>query len=144
MKKKSARPAKTRDAITVLATLSPPRRNLAERYITELAAVEKDGGAPPPDLSLTVDERDSIHNAKERGKAMLTLVTATLNEVLINVNEDADQTDEVLINVNEDADQTDAVLTACDIMREAFNAIDETFHAAGERHEAAMAAGGTR
>ena len=130
MKKKSARPAKTRDAITVLATLSPPRRNLAERYITELAAVEKDGGAPPPDLSLTVDERDSIHNAKERGKAMLTLVTATLNEVLINVNEDADQ--------------TDAVLTACDIMREAFNAIDETFHAAGERHEAAMAAGGTR
>lgn len=39
------------------------------------------------------------------------------------------------------ADRTGAVLTACYIIREALIAIDEAFHAADERQEAATAGG---
>ena len=46
--RKKRRPPKALDAITVLATLSPARRSIAERYITELAAVEKERGAATP------------------------------------------------------------------------------------------------
>jgi len=91
----------------------------------------------PISLSLTVDERDAIDRAKERAKHMLTLVMATLNE------------DDVLIvgGLSQDADRTGAVLTACDIITEAFNAIDEAFHAADQRRDniaATVGAGGAR
>lgn len=90
--------------------------------------------ASPRPGALTVDDRDAISAATERAKGMLTLVMATLNE------------DDVVIvgGVSEDADRTGAVLTACLIMREAINVIDETVHAADARQDAAATARGAR
>jgi hypothetical protein len=115
-----------------------PRVNKPKAFTERFPVMSKKNGrvtktSPTPcPGELTVDERDAINAAKQRAKDMLTLVIATLNE------------DDVLVTLsgNDDADRTGAVLTACDIMRESLNAIDEAFHAADQRQETATAAAG--
>jgi hypothetical protein len=94
------------------------------------ARVTRAPATPPSSGALTVDERDAIDTAEGRAKGMLTLVMATLNE------------DDVIVTDRFGEDRTDALLTACDVIREAFIAIDEILHQADERRDAATAAAG--